>query len=713
MKYAVFFLLVVCNVFSQRPQWEQYANTRQSNCILEDGDYLWIGTDAGLAHFERETGNLEVLNNSNSGLPFNYVTDLAFDGNHRLWIAMGEGYNDFENGIAAYDDSNWEVFNHENSPIPEGSVNSICIESDTIIWIGVNQYESGAGGGLARYDGHSWTVYTTENSDLLSHLISVVTIDTENRVWIGSSRGVSIFDGENWTIFANGENDTPYGGVRDIDFDSLGNAWAVGRKISKYDGTTWTTLNPEEFGLYSFNSSAITVDENDTKWIGFYEGGLMEYNEDSWAIYDTSNTDLSECTFESNIIITLESVIIGTDQGIKTFNDGQFTQLNTTLYNFPSNYVMSLAFDNNDKLYMSTFWGLVTMENDTWEVFTTENSDLPFRYSEHMCFDESGRGWFSGNFAELMLYSDSTWTVFNPSNSPLPQGEISGLLPQDNGVWISTYNHGILFFDGVDWTAFNTDNSGIPTNHIRTIRIDTSGTMWLATYNHGLCRYSDSTWVQYDPSNSDIPRSDVYDIEVSDDVIWVTTNDWISQFDGETWLNYELESENIDIEIDENGLAWIRSWGNGLLTFDGMTFESVNSQNSGFPATSANCIMIDDYNNKWFGSRMGLTIFNETGITSSIDIQDLTAPDRKSLISNFPNPFNNSTRIQFFLTQPMSLNLSIYTINGKLVSQEQLPQLPAGEHQIPWESADLPSGVYLYKIWGGEFVGTGRGLLLK
>jgi hypothetical protein len=83
--------------------------------------------------------------------------------------------------------------------------------------------------------------------------------------------------------------------------------------------------------------------------------------------------------------------------------------------------------------------------------------------------------------------------------------------------------------------------------------------------------------------------------------------------------------------------------------------------------------------------------------------------DQYELSKNFPNPFNPSTSIEFSMPKAEPVTLSIYDLNGRLVStlinnQTYLP----GKHRIQWDGCDqtgntVPSGMYFYRFMAGKF----------
>ncbi|NQT97536.1 MAG: T9SS type A sorting domain-containing protein [Candidatus Marinimicrobia bacterium] len=90
-----------------------------------------------------------------------------------------------------------------------------------------------------------------------------------------------------------------------------------------------------------------------------------------------------------------------------------------------------------------------------------------------------------------------------------------------------------------------------------------------------------------------------------------------------------------------------------------------------------------------------------------------TIPNKFTLYQNFPNPFNPITQISYQIPELSFVNLSIFNINGKLVSTLVNEQVQAGNYSVKWDAEDFSSGVYFYKIVAGKYTETGKAILLK
>lgn len=84
-----------------------------------------------------------------------------------------------------------------------------------------------------------------------------------------------------------------------------------------------------------------------------------------------------------------------------------------------------------------------------------------------------------------------------------------------------------------------------------------------------------------------------------------------------------------------------------------------------------------------------------------------------SLHQNYPNPFNPSTKIKFELPAAGNVSIRIFDIMGREVSMLVNEFMKPGVYEADFNAADLPSGVYLYKLEAGEFTETRKMILLK
>ena len=101
----------------------------------------------------------------------------------------------------------------------------------------------------------------------------------------------------------------------------------------------------------------------------------------------------------------------------------------------------------------------------------------------------------------------------------------------------------------------------------------------------------------------------------------------------------------------------------------------------------------------------------EMGIEDNINSSHFSA-------INYPNPFNPTTTIEFFIQNESKVEISIFNIKGQIIKTLINEFLNIGDYSISWDGVDdsgkaVGSGVYLYQIKTPSKIMTKRMLLLK
>jgi hypothetical protein len=84
-----------------------------------------------------------------------------------------------------------------------------------------------------------------------------------------------------------------------------------------------------------------------------------------------------------------------------------------------------------------------------------------------------------------------------------------------------------------------------------------------------------------------------------------------------------------------------------------------------------------------------------------------------SLFQNYPNPFNPVTQIAFDLLERGQVSLRIYNLLGQRVAEPVNDVLSSGHHVLSFDAAQLPSGVYIYRLEVNAYVAEKKMLLMK
>ncbi len=285
-----------------------------------------------------------VYNKSNSGLPADYILCLTTDHNGNFWIG-----GEFSN-VTKFDGINWSVHNANQAEII-----SLAADSQNNIWVGSD------GGPLTKFTNNSFARYLPERP------ARYVAVDKNDNVWVGNHRGLSIFDGINWTHYDTTNSDLPFTLVSSITTDQNTIIWASGSKdtgvpkagLVKFDGMTWITYStfiPVQW------TQSIAVDGNDNKWIG---------------------TARLLVKFDDQVFIP-------------------FSPPDPSL-----NYLGAIAIDANENKWIGFDGGLAKFDNSNWQIWTPTNSDLPADWVTAVTIDKYGNKWLGTYGGGLAVFNEN------------------------------------------------------------------------------------------------------------------------------------------------------------------------------------------------------------------------------------------------------------------------------------------------------------------
>jgi hypothetical protein len=100
-----------------------------------------------------------------------------------------------------------------------------------------------------------------------------------------------------------------------------------------------------------------------------------------------------------------------------------------------------------------------------------------------------------------------------------------------------------------------------------------------------------------------------------------------------------------------------------------------------------------------------------TPVTSVPD-KETALPIASSLSQNYPNPFNPSTIISYELPKAAVVSLRIFNTLGQEIASLVNERKEAGYYQVTW-NANVPSGIYYYRLQAGEYMETKKMILLR
>ena len=83
------------------------------------------------------------------------------------------------------------------------------------------------------------------------------------------------------------------------------------------------------------------------------------------------------------------------------------------------------------------------------------------------------------------------------------------------------------------------------------------------------------------------------------------------------------------------------------------------------------------------------------------------------MYQNYPNPFNPSTTIKFALPEKTNLVIAVYNTLGEKAAELFRGEIEQGYHEIEFNAASLPSGVYFYRFESENYNAVRKMILLR
>jgi len=268
--------------------------------------------------------------------------------------------------------------------------------------------------------------------------------------------------------------------------------------------------------------------------------------------------------------------------------------------------------------------GLSCLNENGWQLYTDQNSDLPnnYLYAGAVCPDGqmaiahiSGVTLFDGtsfkqipemptssspegiacaadgsiwvaHFQGVSHYSDGQWTTH--ASDKLASGDSANELiydvevAPDGKVWVLT-SRSVALFENDSWTVFQEGQGFDGSRFFNALALDAKGRPW-AAHSNGIDVFDDGAWTSIEKSDYSSPESLAVD---SKGQVWFgTLTDGVYNFDGTSWTQHDSTAENVmsnhvkSISADSGGRVWLGT-SYGLTVFDGAQWRTFLMGNSG------------------------------------------------------------------------------------------------------------------------------------
>lgn len=241
--------------------------------------------------------------------------------------------------------------------------------------------------------------------------------------------------------------------------------------------------------------TASLLDENGEIWTGSKDGQLMHYTNYDWKIVFKAKDPISERIF--SIGKKDNSVFLGTASGLWRWDmsNGKLTRFR----GFAGQLISAFTKDRDENLFLAAASGIWKFTEQGWaQVF-------PFRQKikvNSLAFD---------NTNTLLVASDEGIMRVDLAKGTrkiqLASTAISSLQPDGPGLWATSLQEGLRYFDGEKWFGLS-EEEGLPGNHISHVHADASGSLWLGVAGKGPFRGNTREvldWIKKHPIEDIVP----------------------------------------------------------------------------------------------------------------------------------------------------------------------------------------------------------------
>ncbi|MGE5352254.1 MAG: T9SS type A sorting domain-containing protein [Acidobacteriota bacterium] len=466
-----------------------------------------------------------------------------------------------------------------------------------------------------------WTWYFQNNSN-----VSAMAED-DSSIWFASNFGLMSLNrtsGEK-KFFYKLNSGLPANNITDMTIDAKNNKWLAifGKGLVKYDGQTWAIFNSLNSPLPDNNLWAI-ASKGDTVWVGGV-GSLTSFDGKNWKVYNSSNSAMPSATVVNAIAIDKKgNKWIATDGGGLLRFDGSnwatYTQSNSLL---PSNYIKDLAPDDSSRIWIAALGGLLNFDGTKWVRYDLSNSQLNSDVITAVNVDKKGVVWVGTDAMATVSFDGTKWVTYYSS----PYEKVNFYtgyyiyVARDNSKWSSGRGGKVARFDDKQWSVYNASSAEMPESPVASMAIDHNNRKWLANLG-GLVQLSDTGTVSYTTSNSSIPGDDVHSVAVDQTgKVWMGTNKGLASFNGSSWTVYNSSnsplyspdpfSTNVyNVITGKDSTVWVSQNSTKLYSLKGDNWNTFNSSNSTLSTWPVQSIASDSSNTKWISTQYEMLTFS-------------------------------------------------------------------------------------------------------
>lgn len=306
------------------------------------------------------------------------------------------------------------------------------------------------------------------------------------------------------------------------------------------DTTIWREFTTSNSPISSNKLTCLSIDKNNTLWIGTEDQGIAKYDGYSWEyIRPQDNLPNNLPTNKINVIETDANgnVWVGTDFGLLIYTYKSIEKYNSKLWNdtlLIDPFIKDITSKPDGRTLLvtdSTLFVDYKSLPDTPRALNIQNDDYYANYGHFTAVegDNNNNFWIGTVSKGVFTYNNSTYTtkkIYNTTNTREIGDSVTALAISKTGtVWIG-YKWSVVAGSGLSsYNGALKAQGVIPFNkNTNSIFIDNSNRKWIGT-NAGLVEFSDvSSTRHYDKASTGLDMDDVRGIaQDQQGRIWIAT----------------------------------------------------------------------------------------------------------------------------------------------------------------------------------------------
>jgi ligand-binding sensor domain-containing protein len=399
------------------------------------------------------------------------------------------------------------------------------------------------------------------------------------------------------------------------------------------------------------------------------------------------------------------------NNGVTVIENGNMTNY-SNWDGLVGNTIYSIGETSDGNIWFANNSGITKYDGMQWNCFN-QTDGMPFYSARSIAIDSLDNIWLTASSNSLFSFNQETCVQFPLAIVP-SGGHITKVqYDKFNRLWAIFSYGGAAYFENGIWTSFTT-NAPFSNYSVNDIFVENSSEIWFAT-SHGISHYLGGVWTSYN-SNNGFANSITDVIMDENGLIWATCNGYsdggLYTFNGTDWNRNIVNTNNVQfVYIDSEGSIWCggsTNYGNSnhLTQYKNGNWYYQQIDNS-LTNLSIYSFYEDSHKNLWVGTNKGVYTANLTIVDAPTESSEFNG------LSIYPNPSNDLFTIETNIKEPGFLNISLYNLQGQLVLEENISNVPAGPFSKNFSTSGICQGVYSCVVRTDSEVSKTKLIILK